>query len=50
VSGAWGPAWSLELVKEQFNHSDISVTQRYARAGETALKKLLERRPDRRSK
>jgi len=39
VSGAWGPAWSLELVKEQFNHSDISVTQRYARAGETALKK-----------
>jgi integrase len=39
VSGAWGPAWSLELVKEQFNYSDISVTQRYARAGETALKK-----------
>jgi len=39
VSGAWGPAWTLELVKEQFNHSDIRVTQRYAKAGETALKK-----------
>ena len=39
MSGAWEPAWSLELVKEQFNHSDIRVTQRYAKAGETALKK-----------
>jgi len=39
VSGEWGPAWTLEMVKEQFNHSDIGVTQRYAKAGETALKK-----------
>lgn len=39
VGGFWGDAWTLEEVKEMCGHSSITVTQRYAHLGETALKK-----------
>ena len=45
VSGEWGPAWTLEMVKEQLNHSDLRSTQRYAKARETALKKAARATP-----
>ncbi len=37
VSGDWGPAWTLEAVKEQLNHSDLRSTQRYAKASDRAV-------------
>lgn len=43
VQGLWGPAWTLEEVKEMLGHSSILVTQRYAHLGETALKRAAKR-------
>jgi hypothetical protein len=39
LSGEWGPAWTLEAVRDQLNHSDIRTTQRYARLTDDARKK-----------
>ena len=33
-----GRAWRLEEVKEYLGHSDIKVTQRYARLGASVMK------------
>jgi len=37
VSGWWGRRWSLEEIKELMGHADISMTQRYAHLGESAV-------------
>jgi integrase len=38
LAGWWGRAWRLEEVKEYLGHSDIKVTQRYARLGASVMK------------
>lgn len=38
VSGMWGEPWTLAEVKEMLGHSSVTVTERYAHLGETALK------------
>src|SRR5207244_11009547 len=40
VSGAWGPAWRLEDVKEILGHSTITITQRYAHLAESRVRAL----------
>lgn len=37
VSGAWGRRWSLEEVREVLGHSTITMTQRYAHLGTSAI-------------
>jgi integrase len=39
VGGFWGDAWTLEEVRDMMGHSSITVTQRSAHLGQTALKK-----------
>ncbi len=39
VSGWWGRAWRLEEVRELLGHHAISMTERYAHLGESALTK-----------
>lgn len=43
VGGFWGEPWSLEEVKEMLGHSSITVTQRYAHLGETAMKRAVKK-------
>lgn len=38
VAGFWGAPWTLQEVKDMLGHSSVSVTERYAHLGETALK------------
>jgi integrase len=37
VAGWWGRPWRLEEVRSMLGHSSITVTERYAHLGETAL-------------
>jgi integrase len=37
VSGAWGPAWSLEEIRGLLGHASIATTQRYAHLASSAL-------------
>lgn len=43
VSGTWGPAWSLEEVKEMLGHSSVKVTERYAHPADTVLREAAAR-------
>jgi integrase len=43
VGGFWGEPWSLEEVKEMLGHSSVTVTQRYAHLGETAMKRAVRK-------
>jgi integrase len=43
VSGTWGPAWSLEEVKEMMGHSSVKVTERYAHPSEAVLRRAAAR-------
>jgi integrase len=38
VCGFWGEPWSLQEVREMLGHSSVTVTERYAHLGDTALK------------
>ena len=38
LQGQWGDEWKLAEVKELLRHSSVTVTERYAHLGETALK------------
>jgi len=41
LAGWWGRAWRIEEVKEYLGHSDIKVTQRYARLAASVLKEAV---------
>lgn len=43
VSGMWGEPWTLQEVKDLLGHSSITVTERYAHLGETALKRAAKK-------
>lgn len=46
VAGWWGPPWSLEQVRAYLRHSSITVTQRYAHLGKTAMRAAADAMPD----
>jgi integrase len=43
LQGQWGDAWTIQEVSGQLGHSSITVTERYAHLGETALKRAAKK-------